>query len=72
MSAPNEIPLNSSPLEECQCPVRYSIERHGNGYALYKGRCCHKHGYNLAFITETDKETLVLIEASLNKMLKEE
>ena len=71
MFVPKEIQSSPSPFEECLCPIRYSIETHGNGYALYKGRCIHKHGYKLAFITETAKETLILIETALNKMLME-
>jgi hypothetical protein len=36
----------------CMCPDRYSIEPHGDGYALYYGRCnCH-HGYNLVHLVE--------------------
>jgi len=51
---------------ECKCPVTFSIESHGTGYALYRGRCCHRHGLNLAFITEADKGTLAMIEGALN------
>lgn len=39
-------------LEPCTCEARYTIEPHGEGYALYHGRCVHRHGYNLAYITE--------------------
>ena len=36
----------------CKCESSYSIETHGNAYALYFGRCKHLHGYNLAKISE--------------------
>lgn len=39
-------------FEECQCESKYSIEPHGDGYALYFGRCNHRHGYNLANMVE--------------------
>ena len=50
----------------CDCEERYSIEPHGDGYAIYFGRCMHKHGYNLAQITECDPKILPLIEKGLN------
>ena len=45
---------------------RYSIEPHGDGFALYSGRTAFHHGLNLAHITEVLPETLQLIESSLN------
>ena len=39
-------------LEPCACEPRYTIEPHGEGYALYYGRCMHKHGYNLVNMIE--------------------
>ena len=39
-------------LTPCECAAQYTIEPHGKGYALYHGRCGHRHGYNLAYITE--------------------
>jgi hypothetical protein len=39
-------------LEPCKCEAKYTIEKHGKGYVLYHGRCHHRHGYNLAYITE--------------------
>jgi hypothetical protein len=53
---------------ECKCSNRYSIEPHGSGYALYMDRCPHKHGFKLAFITEADKDVLLLIEMAMNIM----
>lgn len=39
-------------LKPCECEARYTIEPHGNGYALYYGRCGHRHGYNLINMVE--------------------
>jgi len=39
-------------IEVCDCEQKYSIEPHGDAYALYFGRCDHMHGYNLARISE--------------------
>ena len=39
-------------FEECKCEPQYTIEPHGDAYALYYGRCGHSHGHNLAYITE--------------------
>jgi len=39
-------------FEECKCPTEYSIEPHGDGFALYLGRCGHRHGYNLINMKE--------------------
>jgi hypothetical protein len=36
----------------CKCEPKYTIEPHGEGYALYYGRCNHKHGYNLINMLE--------------------
>lgn len=55
-------------IMECKCGDKYSIESHGNGYALYFGRCPHRHGYNLMHITEVTREGLLShIEKLLNK-----
>ena len=54
-------------LEPCKCEPRYTIEPHGAGYALYHGRCMHRHGYNLAYITEPSANCdLAHIERLLN------
>jgi hypothetical protein len=54
-------------LFECRCVEKYSIEPHGKGHALYYGRCNHKHGYNMMYITECNrKDVLQLIEDLLN------
>ena len=53
----------------CECKDRYSIEQHGNGYALYFGRCQHRHGYNLAHITETSPDVIKRIETALNETM---
>jgi hypothetical protein len=39
-------------FEECRCDPKYSIEPHDEGYALYYGRCSHRHGYNLITMNE--------------------
>jgi hypothetical protein len=39
-------------LAMCDCEQKYSIEPHGDAYALYYGRCNHVHGYNLAKISD--------------------
>lgn len=39
-------------FEQCKCDPKYSIEPHGEGYALYYGRCRHRHGYNLINMVE--------------------
>jgi hypothetical protein len=39
-------------LEPCTCAAQYTIEPHSEGYALYYGRCVHRHGYNLVNMTE--------------------
>jgi hypothetical protein len=42
----------TDPFGECKCESRYSIEPHGDGYALYYDRCNHRHGYNLINMVE--------------------
>jgi hypothetical protein len=32
----------------------WTIERHGNGYALYSGRSDTQHGLNLVYLSEPD------------------
>ena len=61
---PNKVDENI--FGECHCPDRFRIEAHGDGYALYRGRCIHRHGLNLAHITEADNATLAMIEGALN------
>jgi len=39
-------------LEPCTCEAKFTIEPHGEGYALYYGRCGHRHGYNLINMVE--------------------
>lgn len=39
-------------LGECKCENKYTIEPHGKGYALYLGRCNHRHGWNLINMVE--------------------
>lgn len=49
------------PDRPCGCPYRYTIEPHGDGYALYYGRCQHEHGYNLAYVPKDEELTLKLL-----------
>ena len=42
----------TDPFGECKCEARYTIEPHGDGYALYHRRCVHRHGYNLINMVE--------------------
>lgn len=58
-------PLMGCHLDQC-CLNEYSIEPHGDGWALYKGRCPSRHGLNLAHITEAEPETLDFIVKALN------
>jgi len=39
-------------IEICDCKSKYSIEPHGDAHALYFGRCGHRHGYNLARMSD--------------------
>lgn len=39
-------------LKPCTCEANYTIEPHGKGYALYLGRCNHRHGWNLINMVE--------------------
>lgn len=50
----------------CNCKDRYTIEPHGNGYAIYWARCDHRHGYNLANFVECDMGGLQQLLAVAN------
>ncbi len=55
-------------LMTCQCVARYSIEPHGDGYAIYWGRCKHRHGANIARLTECGRDDIIkFFEAQLNR-----
>lgn len=59
--------FNLLDLFTCTCEARYSIEPHGSGYALYYGRCNHKHGWNLVYLKEPSANCdLKHIEALIN------
>lgn len=49
---------------------KYTIEPHGDGYALYWGRTPFHHGYNLAHLTEIDQRTIDMIYTALNEVYK--
>lgn len=53
--------------ESCEYDKRYTIEPHGKGLVLYRGRCRHKHGYNLLAISEVGpKFNVEFITRALN------
>jgi hypothetical protein len=54
---------------EKQEPVsrKYSIEKHGEGYAIYCGRDWQHHGMNIGHLTEVTPATIKLIEDALNQ-----
>lgn len=65
---PKDIDIIIKDLLECVCKPKYSIEEHGDGYAIYWGRCQHKHGVNLAHITECRRKDIIeYFEKALNK-----
>lgn len=55
--------------DEFNAPHRYSVEPHGDGYAVYFGRNRTRHGYNLGRLTEISEENAKLIEQGLNMAL---
>jgi len=55
-------------IEICDCAAKYSIQKHGSDYALYFDRCNHKHGYNLAKISDCSSNCeLEELERLLNR-----
>ncbi len=42
------------------------VEKHGDGYAIYRGRDAFHHGWNMAHLTEVTEQTVKLIEDALN------
>ena len=44
----------------------WSVERHGNGWAIYRGRNESHHGWNLGQLTECDSRLPIVIERALN------
>jgi hypothetical protein len=57
-------------------PGPWTIEPHGNGFALYAGRSADRHGMNLVYLSEPDcnwERTKALIAAApqLFEQLKE-
>lgn len=67
MKEPQLVPEGNN-MGKCACRDEYSFEPHGNGYALYFARCEHRHGYNLANITEPDLERLKAMVELLNSI----
>jgi len=67
--------LTDSILGECKCDDKYSIEPHGpeGNYAIYLGRCPHKHGARLGNLSDLDMngdKFIELITHSLNNSIK--
>lgn len=58
-------------FSECHCEDVYSYEPHGDGYAVYFGRCEHRHGYNLMNVSTHDTRILDKIVGLLNHNLDE-
>jgi hypothetical protein len=55
-------------LISCRCESKYSIEPHGDGHAIYWGRCNHRHGANVARLTECGRDDIIkFFEAQLNR-----
>jgi hypothetical protein len=46
--------------------TRYTVERHGNGWAIYRGRDVMHHGWNLGQLSECSEDTVRLVEGALN------
>lgn len=51
-------------LLNCKCKSKFTIEKHGENYVLYFGRCGHKHGENLLTISD------VAFNVNLNQIEK--
>ena len=62
--------LRAQPEQE---PVSelYSIEAHGNGYAIYCGRDWQHHGMNIGHLTEVTPTAIKLIKDALNQKTKQ-
>lgn len=59
-------------MGECHCGDSYSASPHGDGIALYLGRCHHRHGMNLLLMTEIDQnrpDIVAKLVAGLNAQL---
>lgn len=46
----------------------YTVERHGNGWAVYRGRDHQHHGWNLGHLTECSDDLPAMIERGLNML----
>jgi hypothetical protein len=53
------------PSQPSCCP-KYTVERHGDGWAIYSGRDMRHHGLNLGCLTECEDYLPSLIEKALN------
>jgi len=51
---------------------KYTIEKHGDGYAIYLGRDWQHHGANIGHLTEVTPATIKLIQDALNATLAQD
>lgn len=58
--------LAGAPLGAGNVVSRYSVERHGSGWAIYLGRDAFHHGANLGHLTETTQDIADQIGRALN------
>jgi|SRR4051812_38845272 hypothetical protein len=52
--------------ERAPTSKRFTVERHGKGWAIYEGRSDQRHGLNLGYLTECDQFLPPRIEELLN------
>ena len=50
----------------------YSVEQHGDGYAIYHGRSETCHGYNLGNVTEPDIDRIKEMIRRANRDIRAE
>lgn len=52
--------------------TRYTVQPHGNGFAIYRGRDHAHHGMNLGSLTECSPDLAQLLERALNALDEQE
>jgi len=67
---PAESSTAKNPLNDLMEAPRYSVEPHGDGYAIYSGRSVFKHGHNLGQLTRCEPWLPQIIERALNELGK--
>lgn len=65
LKLPVDHPYRNAQAQPERKPL-FSIERHGSGWAIYRGRDSFHHGENLGHLTETDEATVQMLERRLN------